>query len=277
MKILVFGAAGFIGSHLARHAAGAGHSVVCFCRSGKVRGFEGPCHAWSLGGPLGAAAVQGADCALHLAHDFDGEKGAGRTLAGTTDVIRQLAQAGVRRQVVFSSYSAGPHASSLYGRTKSALEEQVCRMDEVIVVRPGLVLGEGGIYGRIRTFVRLSPLVPLPDGGKGKVPVIEIGRLCAHILLIASAAAPRKEYNLFEKDLLSLRQIVQEAAREAGRSTWVLPVPSSLVLLGLRMTAALRLPLPVNADNLAGFLANQEASHKSSLAEAPGSGSASVS
>jgi hypothetical protein len=96
--------------------------------------------------------------------------------------------------------------------------------------------------------------------------VIEIGKLCGQTLLIAGAAAPQKEHNLFEKDLLSLRQIVQDAAREAGRrSVWVLPVPSGLVLLGLRATSALRLPLPVNADNLAGFLANQDATHQSSL------------
>lgn len=271
MKILIFGAAGFIGSHLARHAQAAGHSVAGFCRSGKVRGFEGECHSWSLGGSLDDVAIQGADGALHLAHDFDGEKGAERTLTGTIEAVRRLQQAGVQRQVVYSSYSAGPHASSLYGRTKMALEQQLLGMPGVVVVRPGLVLGEGGIYGRIRSFVRLSPLVPLPDGGRGKVPVIEIGRLCEQTLLIAAASSPKSEYNLFENDLLSLRQIVQEAALEAGRSALVLPLPSSLVLLGLRLTAALRLPLPVNADNLAGFLANQEATHQSSMMEPVGS------
>lgn len=271
MKVLIFGAAGFIGSHLARHAA-AGHAVVCFCRSGKVRGFEGECHAWSLGSTLDDAVLRGADCAVHLAHDFDGEKGAERTLNGTLAAMEQLRRAGVRRHILYSSYSAGPQATSIYGRVKSVLEQRVQDMADVIVVRPGLVLGEGGIYGRIRTFVGLSPLVPLPDGGKGVLPVIEVGKLCEQTLAVAAAAQPRKEYNLFEKDLLSLRQIVQGAAREAGRrSVWVLPVPSSLVLLGLRMTAVLRLPLPVNADNLAGFLANQDAAHQSSLADPDGS------
>ncbi len=264
MKILIFGAAGFIGSHLARHAEGAGHSVVCFCRSGIVRGVVGSCHPWSLESRLDDAAIPECDCAVHLAHDFDGPKGAERTVTGTLDAIQKLRRAGVRRQIVFSSYSAGPHASSLYGRAKLALEQQVLRIQGVVVVRPGLVLGEGGIHGRIRTFVRLSPLVPLPDGGKGRVPVIEVGKLCEQTLLIA-AASPRKEYNLFEREQLSLRQIVQEAAREVGRAVWVLPVPSALVLLGLRMAATLRLPLPVNADNLAGFLANQTAAHTSSL------------
>jgi uncharacterized protein YbjT (DUF2867 family) len=214
---------------------------------------------------LDDTAIEGADCALHLAHDFDGSKGAEKTLTGTIEAVQKLRRAGVRHQVVFSSYSAGPHASSLYGRTKSTLEEQVLGMDCVSVIRPGLVLGNGGLYGRIRTFVRLSPLVPLPDGGAGKVPVIEITQLCVQTLLIAAADAPRKEYNLFEKELRTLRDIVQSAAHEAGRTAWVIGVPSTLVLLILRMTAALHLPMPVNADNLAGFLANQEAGHESTL------------
>ncbi|OYW75820.1 MAG: hypothetical protein B7Z37_11550 [Verrucomicrobia bacterium 12-59-8] len=267
MKILIFGAAGFIGSHLARHAQGAGYAVVCFCRSGKVRGFAGQCHSWSLGDALDEAVIAGADCALHLAHDFDGPRGAEKTLNGTIAAVRRLHQSGVRCQLVFSSYSAGPHACSLYGRTKSTLEAQVLGIDTVSVIRPGLVLGNGGLYGRIRTFVRLSPLVPLPDGGAGRVPVIEINQLCEQTLQIAATEAPRREYNLFEKELRSLRDIVQGAAREAGRSVWVIGVPSVLVLLMLRVTAALHLPMPVNADNLTGFLANQSAGHESSLEE----------
>lgn len=272
MKILIFGAAGFIGSHLARLATAAGHEVVCFCRSGRVPGFKGACHSWSLGGELDDAAIQGGDCALHLAHDFDGEKGAEKTLTGTLAAIGQMRRAGVRRHILFSSYSAGPQASSIYGRIKSAMEQRVQEMADVVIVRPGLVLGDGGIYGRISTFARLSPVVPLPDGGKGKVPVVEIGLLCEQTLMIAAAAAPRKEYNLFEKDLPSLRLLVQRAAREAGRRpALILPVPSGLVLMGLRFTSALRLPLPVNADNLAGFLANQDAKHQSSFMEQAGS------
>lgn len=265
MKVLIFGAAGFIGSHLARDSASHGHSVICFCRKAAVQGFDGECHPWSLGGQLNDATIEGADCALHLAHDFGGAIGAEKTLSGTFAAVQKLRQAGVRRQIVFSSYSAGPQASSLYGRTKSALEESLRGMEDVVIVRPGLVLGAGGLYGRISTFVKLSPLIPLPDGGAGKVPVIEIGSLCRHVRRIMTAAVTPREHNLFEKELVTLRAVVERAARAAGRSAWIIPVPSPLVLQGLRMASALRMPLPVNADNLAGFLANQEASHQSSL------------
>ncbi len=45
MKILVFGAGGFIGSHLTRRLLDAGHGVtaVDLSRDYKVRSFEGHC------------------------------------------------------------------------------------------------------------------------------------------------------------------------------------------------------------------------------------------
>lgn len=267
MKILIFGSAGFIGSHLARHAAAVGYKVVCFCRSGKVAGFEGLCLAWSLGGSLNEAAVQGADCALHLAHDFDGEAGAARTLDGTVAAVEMLHRAGVGRQLIFSSYSAGPQATSLYGRTKSAIEKRVADVPGVVILRPGLVLGDGGIYGRMQKFVRLSPVVPLPDGGRGLMPVITVERLCSSTLEIASSPAPLREYNLFTKEVLTLKQVVQNAAKVTNRSVWILPIPATAVLFGLRIAAMIRVPLPVKADNLEGFLANQGASHVSFLAD----------
>lgn len=267
MRILIFGAAGFIGSHLARHAAEQGHDVIALCRSGKVPGFAGTTIAWALGEPVPESALKGADCAIHLAHDFNGEPGARLTEMATLACVVQLRSAGVARQLFFSSYSAGEHAESLYGRTKLAIEQVMTQYADITIVRPGLVLGDGGLYGRIRKWSRLLPLIPLPDGGLGRVPVVEIARLCRETLALASLDVPAREANLFELQLKSLRQLVLEAASDAGRRPWLLTVPSNLVIAGLKLAAFLHVPLPVNADNLSGFLANQQASHLSTMKE----------
>lgn len=270
MRILILGAAGFIGSHLARYAQREGHAVIALCRSGNVPGFSGTTVSWSLGQPVLASQLRDADCVLHLAHDFDGEAGARLTKESTLARIREIRAAGVPKQIFFSSYSAGRHSKSLYGQTKFAIEQSVSGWNDVIIVRPGLVLGPGGIYGRIHRWAGRLPIIPLPDGGQGRVPVISIERLCRETLTIAHLSRPSTEWNLFEPQPISLRQLVLEAAAQVGRSPKIVPVPSSIVLTGLRMASALRLRLPVNADNLAGFLANQEAKHISSLrSEAP--------
>jgi len=265
MRILIFGASGFIGAHLARHAASQGHEVIALCRSGRVENFSGKCLKWGFGDPLPVSDMKGAGCAIHLAHDFGGEAGARLTIDETLSVIAQLRASGVGRQIFFSSYSAGPHATSLYGRAKLAIENALAGADDTIIVRPGLVLGDGGIYGRIRKWARRLPVVPLPDGGHGQVPVIDVERLSRDTLAIAEAASPGRECNLFERNPRSLRRLVLDAAAEAGRRPWILPVPAMLVISGLRIASALRFPLPVNADNLEGFLANQAATHISTL------------
>lgn len=265
MRILIFGASGFIGAHLARYATAQGHEVVALCRSGSVAGFTGKCLKWTFGAPLITSEMLDASCAIHLAHDFNGADGARLTFEETLSNVARLRAAGVGRQIFFSSYSAGEHATSLYGRTKFALEKGLAESEDIVIVRPGLVLGDGGIYGRIRKWAKCLPVIPLPNGGYGQVPVIEVDRLCAEILVITEMVVPVLECNVFEQKPRSLRQLVLSAAADGGRKPWVVSVPASLIVLGLRLATALRLPLPVNVDNLEGFMANQAARHISTL------------
>lgn len=261
MRLLIFGATGFIGTRLICAAAAQQIEVIALSRSGACPEGASQAFAWSFGQPVPENACEGVSCAIYLAHDFNGEQGASTTIESTIALVFQMRAAGVHRQLIFSSYSAGEHASSIYGRTKFRLEQVLANKEDVVIVRPGLVLGEGGIYGRIRKWARVLPLVPLPDGGKGKVPVISVEKLCELTLKLALDTSPVAEANFFEHTLKSLRELVIEAAAEVGHRPWILPIPGALLIGILRMTERLRIPLPVNADNLEGFLANQSARH----------------
>ena len=266
MRILITGANGFIARHLIAAAAAQGDEVFALSRSGAPVTGAAQTYAWSLGQLAPPACVIDRQCAIHLAHDFAGAEGAQRTLDGTLALAAQLQAAGFTRQLFFSSCSAGAQATSLYGRTKLALEQSLAGYRGMVIIRPGLVLGAGGIYGRIRYWAQRLPLVPLPDGGSGVVPVIAVEKLCRLTLQLACNAPAARAVNLFEPQLKSLHALVSEAAAEAGRQPRILPIPAGLLLAGLRLAATLRLPLPVNADNLVGFLANQSAQHQSYLA-----------
>jgi NADH dehydrogenase len=230
-----------------------------------VEGFSGECRIWSFDSELDIRDLDRIDCAIHLAHDFNGVDGARKTYEGTLRNIRLLLNADVKRQIFFSSYSAGAHATSLYGRTKYEIEKKILLLKGVSVVRPGLVIGDGGIYGRIKKWAAILPIIPLPNGGIGEVPVIGIDRLCRETLLIALNAGDVSEHNIFERQLKSLRQIVVEAAAEKNRRPRILAIPAVIVSFCLRLAATLRVPLPITMDNVEGFLANQSAQHKSTL------------
>ncbi len=265
MRLLIIGATGFIGTHLVSAAAAQNIEVVSLSRSGVCPEGAVQAFAWSFGQPVPERACKGVNCVVYLAHDFDGEEGARRTVESTLAIASQLQAAGVQRQLFFSSYSAGKHATSTYGRTKFELEQALSMVDGLVIVRPGLVLGEGGIYGRICQWARVLPVVPLPDGGRGKVPVIEIEKLCELTLKLASDTTPVAEQNLFEHKLKSLRELVLEAAAEVDRRPWILSIPAALLMAILTLTTRLHIPLPVNTDNLVGFMSNQSAKHISTL------------
>ncbi len=267
MRILILGASGFIGSQLVREAIARKDEVVGLSRSGYVKGFSGECLKWKFGEQLPDLVLRNGkfDCAMHLAHDFSGDFGAAQTIASTINCIDGLRKAGVKRQIFFSSCSAGRHAISLYGRTKFALEQLLVPWDDLVIVRPGLVLGDGGIYGRISKMARKLPIILLPEGGRGLVPVITIERLCTEVLELAHNLSTVHEVNLFEPQLRSLRRLVEDAASESGRHPTILPIPSGWMISLLKVAERMNIALPVNIDNLKGFLANQENSHQTSL------------
>ena len=270
MRILILGSTGFIGAHLVGAAVARHMDVVTLSRQGpSSRVAEGQAgvqgYPWALGQAVPQAACTGVDCAIHLAHDFDGPHGAQLTLESTAAIAAQLQVAGVPRQLFFSSYSSGEHASSIYGRTKFAIEKAIEHIPGVVIVRPGLVLGNGGLYGRICKWARVLPIVPLPDGGRGSVPVIDIEKLCDLSLNLALNSVEPKEANFFEVELKSLRQLVLDAAAQCQRTPWILPIPARWLTAVLLLAAKLHIRLPVNADNLAGFMSNQSATHTSTL------------
>jgi nucleoside-diphosphate-sugar epimerase len=265
MRFLISGASGFIGVSLIHHLVTQGFEVTALSRSGKVEGFEGATVAWSLGDTLPDETLKGIDVAIHLAYDFNGESGAALTEIETLSFVSLLREQGVHQQIFFSSYSAGIHAKSRYGKCKYRIEMALSIFHDVSIIRPGLVLGNGGIYGKIKKWAKILPIIPLPNGGTGKVTTIEIDRLCLEVIKITRSPSLIKEANLFESELTSLRQLVLDAAKIVNKKPWIFPIPGIIFLFILRAAKLIRLPLDINEDNLVGFLENQKAQHLSSL------------
>ena len=263
--ILVTGASSFIGRNLIKKLFLEGYEVIALNRSGSYVEGSKKIISWDLSDPLANINLK-CDIAIHLAYDYNGEKGANITISGTKTLFEYLyVNGGTKRQLFITSYSAGNHATSRYGKTKSVLEEYLLKDKRTIIVRPGLVLGEGGIFSRISNFVNKSPIVPLPDGGKGCVSVITIERLCNEIIKLCKANNPTQIANLFEPQKVQLRDLLKNSSLVLRRSFMIINIPSLLLLFIIRMIEFLGIKLPVSSDSLAGFIQNQSGSHISIL------------
>lgn len=176
MKVLVTGAAGFVGRSVVTKCADAGHDVVAMVRPNTPDGE----HVWPPGTTLlrgdlrqpGAwqQQLKGVDAVIHLAAAVSGdlaEQFAGTVVA--TEFLLSSLTGSIRRFVHVSSFSvydygaiathsqldenspleSRPERRDAYTRTKLLQEKMVvdhCERDEAIslvVVRPGAIFGPG--------------------------------------------------------------------------------------------------------------------------------------
>jgi dihydroflavonol-4-reductase len=207
---LITGGTGFVGSHLARALAEAGHTVhILHRKSSKLTALEGVTFEPHYGDvtELDAlrAACAGCDWVFHVAAVADYWRADKKhmyhvNVEGTRLVLQAARQAGVKR-VVFTSSAAAvgltpggasdesvpfnlPPARFPYGHSKALAEqvvaEAVAAGQDVVTVNPVVVMGPGDLNQISGSMVieskRKGRLVPVTPGGAAYVDVRDVAR-----------------------------------------------------------------------------------------------------
>jgi dihydroflavonol-4-reductase len=259
MRVLLTGASGFIGSHVAAEFADAGVEVRAFCRT------EPPPHSrvaeWQAGDVQDADAVRralaGCQAVIHSAAVYsynrsDAARMESVNVQGTSHVLEGAARAGVGRVVCTStSATCGPVAGRPateadsppawelrvpYKRTKVAAERLVLQAAgqglEVVCVNPTTVVGpldrEPTPSGKmIRDVVEGRMLGYLMGAGLNVVSVQDVAR--GHRLALERGRSGQRY--ILGSENLELRQAFDAITQAVGlRSPW-LPVPWSAAYL----------------------------------------------
>jgi uncharacterized protein YbjT (DUF2867 family) len=200
MILAVTGGTGFVGSHLLRLAAEAGHELRALTR--KAQPPE-PGIAWVEGALDRADSLpelcQGAEAVIHIAGLISGDKAAFRqvNVEGTRRLIDAARQAGVRRFVHVSSLAAREPELSAYGASKAESENVVRESGlDWTIVRPPAVFGPGDRETLELFRMARRGFVALPP--KGRFSVIHVEDLCR--LLLALPERPETVGQLYEPD-----------------------------------------------------------------------------
>jgi len=266
VNVAVFGATSFIGQSLSEALVTHGHTVISFSRRVPASPLSISHRNWALGDRPEIDTNEEIDVAIHLAHDFTNPTGRDVTVHGTVSAVQACAASGVPRQLYFSSYSAHQHAVSEYGRTKYVIERILKGFAGVSIVRPGLVVGNGGVYLRIQQLSRRLPFIPTISGLDKVIPIIELDILINTIITIISNVTCAQEYNIFHNNFLSLHNLLiytQEDASQQASHKCSIVIPKFLVIFIVKLALILNINFGISIDNVLGLLSNAASPHKS--------------
>lgn len=251
MKVLVTGANGFLGRAFAREFFARGVSVVGVARrSASIAGCA-EVVAGRLGEPLERVFDRHHfDAVIHAAWDLSNEA---VNAPGTCAWAEQGAAAGTRRQLFIGSLSAVDGARSAYGINKLAAARWFTEHGHP-VLSLGLVVGRGGLFGRMLGMLEKLPVLPLIAGGRHRSAIVDlptaIDAVCA---LSSDSAAEARVFGVHEVERVPMRALLAAARSELRLRTRFLSVPLPLVRAGVSALAAVGLSLGVTRDNLIGL------------------------
>jgi uncharacterized protein YbjT (DUF2867 family) len=237
MRLLVTGGSGFLGRRVVTAAVARGDKVTGLARSAAAAATLARLGASAVradlddaAGTRAAFASAGADALLNLASLGFGH-------AGT--IVGAARAAGLRRAVFVSTTAVTTTLNAPSKRTRLAAEETVETSGlDWTIIRPTMIYGgpDDRNMCRLLTLLRRSPVIPLPDGGRGLHQPIHVDDL-ADVLLraVESDVAVGRRYDVAGPRALPLREIVDEAAAAVGRRVVCVPVPlgPAIALAGL--------------------------------------------
>jgi nucleoside-diphosphate-sugar epimerase len=257
--VLITGASGFIGSALVRTFSAKGWRVIGAGRThppGLRDGVEWRAYdlAWTS---LPDDFLEGVDAVVHGAmmkqsadeRSFDINVAAGKML------LDRAHQRDITRVAFLSSLAAHDGALSQYGKHKYVLERHFDQRG-ALVIRPGLVLGNGGLFASMRDYLRSHRYVPLIGGGNQPLQTIHIDDLTA-IVTDAIERDVRGTFTAAEREPVTYRRFYEALCERLGVKPRFVSVPLWAATAAIATAPRLGIELPVDRDNLLGLQAMQ--------------------
>jgi nucleoside-diphosphate-sugar epimerase len=254
MKVLVTGASGFLGSHIAEQLVEAGNEVRLLLRNTSSRAFLNFPHEVALGDVTEAktlgAAVAGCDAVVHAAGLIKArneDEFAAVNELGTANLVTaiQVVNPDVKRFVYISSLAAhGPGPPDGSPRALDAPPEPVSAYGRTKLVGE-LILRESFLAGRTVAFrmpVIYGPrdpallpffrsvrwrIAPLLAGGKNRISIVYVEDAASAVVLGVTSQRDigGKSYCPEDGNVYTWRELLTAIEEAVGRKALMLPTP----------------------------------------------------
>lgn len=249
MVILLTGATGFIGAHLAKAFTAAGHIVIAVRRHPGADGIHIEADfSRDLQARDWIPKLAGVDAVINTVGIIR-ERGAQtfeclHTLAPQA-LFAACAAAGVRRVIQFSALGADS-GTTPYFRSKRAADEFLARQPlDWTIVQPSLVYGPAGASAGLFTTLASLPLIPLPGSGQQRIQPVHIDDLTeAVVKLLGNRDTFWQRVPIVGPQALTLRDYICELRHALYLNPpRFIRVPIAIVRWAARIAESLRISL----------------------------------
>jgi nucleoside-diphosphate-sugar epimerase len=247
MQVVVTGASGFIGQHVARDLAKAGHQLLLLGGHKIPTLPPGKHRSLALGAMEEcknlSSVIEGSECVVHLAgraHVMRETQADPETLFHNANVVAvknlldAMKHVGVNRLVLLSSIAARKPVNA-YGRTKLAGEVEALKLGkefsiDVVALRPPLVYGPNA-PGNLRRLISLiNTGLPLPFGSvNNQRSLCSVYNVSDAVTQILSSPPRTGIYEICDNDIVSLKDIVTVLGRSMNKNVRMFPTPHLLL------------------------------------------------
>jgi len=250
MRFVITGANGFIGSYLVRFLRKQGHDVVEWVREPKSDDQV----SYNLINPNQVPDLKNIDVLIHTAFVAYDKRQQPNALAininGTLALEQRCIEHGV--QFIFlSSLSAHEQAVSKYGQQKLTIEHRLSP-NQVLVLKLGLVIGNGGLFKRMVDTILRVPILPLPDGGRQAMQIVAISDVAKTILKCAQENTTGC-YLLANPKGYIIKDIYTAIALHFQRKLWLINFPIGALYPVVYTAEKLSFNTGITTENLKGL------------------------
>lgn len=221
-RVLVLGASGFIGAHVAAALAARGWAVRAGARRPEAARRLAPAHEWvraefaELTTPgAWAPLLDGVDAVVNcvgVLQDGAGDSTRVAHVDGPAALIAACEAAGVRRLVHISAAGADPEAGTAYALTKAETERRVAASGlNWVILRPSLVLARA-VYGGaalMRGLAAFPGVIPVLGGDQRFRPVALDDLAAAVVRLVEPDAPARLTFDVTGPETLTQAEILR--------------------------------------------------------------------
>lgn len=250
--IAITGATGFLGSELVKHFTHKGDKVIALVRSipqDKVAGVE--YRLFDLADKNTSQEHIQADVVIHTAYV---------AVTGSTDPLEENINGAKRllamfppaaKKIFISSVSADANSPAIYGKQKAAVEKLFLDQSGT-AIRPGLILGNGGMFAKMRDYLKKKRNIPVFNRGTQPLQTVFVQDLVRAIDNLIERDL-KGVFTYCEHDPVHYKEFYSELCRQLNVKPRFISIPFWVAGCMVSCANAVGITLPINHDNLQGL------------------------